>query len=108
MAKKINFGSKPVLPLVQEAATIVEELIGNNTFFLHTFGSVLRQIAGDSPIVKSNLTEGDILQIRSNLAFNVSYCMAQPQTSYMDVDPGMPGTPSVIIMNPSVRSPGNC
>ncbi len=105
---KINFESKAVPPLVQEAATIVEELVGNDKFFLHTIGSVLRQIAGESPIVKSNLIDEDILQIRSNLEINVSYSIAQPQTSYMEVDPGMPGTPSVIIMNPSVRSPGNC
>jgi hypothetical protein len=99
-----DFDSLSINKLVVEAAEIVEKLVGNDTFFLHTFGSVLRLITGEYLIVKSNITDEDILQIRTNLKCTVSYDMEPPQTSYMECDPGMPGTPSDIIMNPSVRS----
>jgi hypothetical protein len=99
-----DFDTLTINKLVVEAAEIVEKLVGNDAFFLHTFGSVLRLIAGEYLIVKSNITDEDILQIRTNLKCTVSYAMEPPRTSYMEFDPGMPGTPSDIIMNPSVRS----
>jgi hypothetical protein len=101
-----DFGTLSKNKLVVEAAAIVENLVHDDTFFLHTFGSVLRLIAGKSSIVKSNITDEEILQIRTHLKCTVSYDMEPPQTSYMECDPGMPGTASDIIMNPSVRLPG--
>ncbi len=103
---KISFGHLSVIPLVKEAATIVENLIDNNEFFLHTFGSVLRQIAGESLIVKSNITDDDILQIRTKLDCTVSYVMEPPQNVYMECDLETPDIASEIIMSPLVRSPG--
>ncbi len=99
-----DFETLSMNPLVVEAVAIVEKLVGNDEFYLHTFGTVLRLIAGESLIVRSNISDEDILQIRANLECTVSYDMEPPQTSYMECDPGMPGTPSNIIMNPSVRS----
>jgi hypothetical protein len=99
-----DFDTLSINKLVVEAAGLVEKLVCNDKFFLHTFGSVLRLIAGESLIVESNITDEDILQIRTNLKCTVSYDMEPPQTSYMECDPGMSGTPSDIIMNPSVSS----
>ncbi len=66
-----DFDTLTINKLVVEAAEIVEKLVGNDAFFLHTFGSVLRLIAGESLIVKSNITDEDILQIRTNLECTV-------------------------------------
>ena len=102
---KISFEDLAVHPLVKEAATIVEKLVENNEFFLHTFGSVLHQIAGESSVIKSNITDDDILQIRTRLDCTVSYIMESPQNSYMECDLESPGIASEIIMSPLVRSP---
>ena len=103
---KIIFGHLYANPLVKQAATIVENLVDDNAFFLHTFGSVLRQIAGESSIVKSNITDDDILQIRTKLDCTVSYVMEPPQNAYMECDLETPDMASEIIMSPLVRSPG--
>jgi hypothetical protein len=58
-----------------EATAIVENLADDNAFFLHTFGSVLRQIAGESSILKSNITDDDILKIRTKLDCTVLHCI---------------------------------
>ena len=101
---RLNFGTLSVEPLVQEAVAIVENLVDNDAFFLHTFGSVLRQIAGESKIVKSSITDEEILQIRTKLQCTVSYDMQPPEKSYMECDLSSTDAESNIIMNPSVRS----
>mmetsp|Transcript_14175 Transcript_14175/g.30284 ORF Transcript_14175/g.30284 Transcript_14175/m.30284 type:complete len:115 (-) Transcript_14175:858-1202(-) len=106
MSMLFNFGTLSTNKLVVEATAIVENLVYNDTFFLHTFGSVLRRIAGESSIVKSNITDEEILQIRTHLNCTVSYDMEPPQKSYMQCDPGLPNTASEIIMNTLVRPQG--
>jgi hypothetical protein len=104
MLFETDLDTLPISKLVVEAAAIVEKLVGNDAFFLHSFGSVLRLIAGESLNVKSSISDEDILQIRANLKCTVSYDMEPPHTAYMECDPGMPGTSSKIIINPVVRS----
>ncbi len=81
-----DFEGSFVEQLVRDAVEIVQTLVDNNEFFLHTFGSVLRQIAGLSLLVKSNITDEDIFEIRAKLQCTVS-TIACLSRSYMECDP---------------------
>jgi hypothetical protein len=62
-------GTLTVEPLVKEAVATVENLADNDEFFLNTFGFVLRKKAAEYLIVKSNITDEEVLQIRSLCMF---------------------------------------
>jgi hypothetical protein len=74
-------------PLALEAAGIVENLLADDEFFIHIFGTVLRQIAAKSSLITMDVTDENLMHLRSRLFCSV--CVEEITTTtpvYMECD----------------------
>ncbi len=88
-------------PLALKAAGIVEDLLANDEFFIKNFGAVAQQIAAKSPLITEQVTDEDLLNLRTQLVCTV--CLEELATTahlYMKCDT----EEKQIFINPTVRS----